>query len=178
MVNDADKPNQSPEDKPADSPPPSDSDIMALKRGHEAEITKLKEGQATELSQLNNEVASLSAGKTAVESQLATAQEGSSKAEALQKELDETKVGLAKSLADALTARRSALSKSHGLEAKTLDSMSSDQLDALESVLPNVKTSSGPDGPKGLDVTGSKNGTSTEGLSSREKIRAGIGSES
>jgi chromosome segregation ATPase len=147
---------------------------MALKGAHEAEVRKLTE----QISALTRDGASLRASHEAVQKELEEAKKKASGFDALQKQLTDTQATLATRDKEFLTLRRAGLASRFSLDAKTLESLSPAQLDALEAVLPAVKTSSAatPNG-KGFDMTQGSSGGNIDALSAREKIAAGLAAD-
>lgn len=168
---DQDSNSQNPDNTGAPNGAASESDIMALKRAHEAELSEIN----TKLSTSTQEVTTERAAREAAEVKLT---ESSGQLDTAQKENADLRVvndASAKSLAELkasnLTDRRNFLVKSHGLKEDQVKDMDESQLLALEAVLPTVKQIPSP---ANFDM-GSNGGSGVVAdMTAREKIAAGL----
>ena len=151
----------------------SESDIMAIKRAHDVELRE----RDTKLSQFTQEVATERTAREAVEVKL---QESQTRLGETEKEVtdlrtvqDASTKAIEELRASRLSDRKSFLMKSHGLKEDQIKDMDESQLQALETVLPSIKTI--PDAAN-LDMASNGGSGDTSNLSSRDKIRAGMGS--
>lgn len=148
-------------------PAASESDIIAIKRAHEAEVAKLTQ----RVAELSNEVTSLRTATAAVEAikqELAQTKEESA---ALALKHTEAIKALDVANSESLEARKRALAQ-YGVAPEALKDLSLDNIRALESVLPTVK--SRPASASNLDTANAQGGTPVD-LSPRELIRQGLG---
>ena len=147
-----------------------ESDLIALKRSHASEVTELNE----KITKLTSDMDALTTARTAVEAQLKEAEEVKAQLSTANAKVEETTKTLAETSAKLSETRRSQLMERHGLKEDSLKDMSEDQLDALEKVLPAVKTEA-PD-PKNLDAGSGPNAPPAD-LSARETIAASLAAD-
>ncbi len=157
-----------------------ESDLIALKKTHEAEIAELK----TQVETLTKDVTSERVAKEAAEtlsSEIPTLRENITTITA---ERDAAKVAETAAVtkqdemvASALTTRREFLKTTHKLDDAKVKDLDESQLSALEAILPDVsKAAATALNPKNLDLGSSNGSGDASKLTSRDKIAQGIAS--
>jgi chromosome segregation ATPase len=168
-----------------DPPGPDSVNSGALRNGavSEAELVTLKESHKAELRERDGKIVTLSeevtAGRTATEAAKAATQGLEARLAELTTERDSLKGEVTsstervKALEDkALEVRKELMVKHHGVKADDIKNMNESQLEALESVLPTVKTTNPT--PSSLDIQGPGAGVETSNLTARDKLRVGL----
>ena len=156
-----------------------ESDLIALKKSHETELAESK----ASVEQLTKDVASERAAKDAAETlakEVPTLRESLT---TLTSERDVAKAGETAAVAkqeemttSSLNTRKNFLKTTHNIDESKLTDLDESQLSALESVLPGVSKPAAPNGAN-LDLTPSGGSGDSSKLSSREKIAAGLNSQ-
>ena len=154
-------------------------DLISIKRGLNATIKQLETDLAAANQRVDDEHASVlrvTASRQDVESKLAIAQGLTTEVDSLKTQLTEATTSR-DGAQNALTGlRRMAAATTLGVDAKTLEGKTDDQLDSMLEGAKLVGTGSGGDGHTSSRqlAGGGTGGKSFSGLTPREKIKAGL----